>query len=67
MNDTSFATQTHVYFKKISRISLREKSWQYLIFAFIISFVVAIFVGPDMFRSFEQTNTAYFALTSACI
>lgn len=67
MNDTSFATQTHVYFKKISRISLREKSWKYLIFAFIISFVVAIFVGPDMFRSFEQTNTAYFALTSACI
>ena len=67
MNDTSFATQTHVYFKKIFRISMREKAWKYLIFAAIISFVVAVIVGGDMYKSFDQTNSGFFTLSSACI
>ena len=67
MNDTSFFTQTHVYFKKVFRISLREKAWKYLIFAVIIASIVALIVGPDMFKSFESTNSGFFTLASACI
>lgn len=67
MNDSSFAVQTHVYFKKLLRISMREKSWKYLIFAFIISMIVALITGPDMFTSFDMTNSGFFTLTSACI
>ncbi len=67
MNDSSFAVQTHVYFKKLLRISMREKSWKYLIFALIISMIVALITGPDMFTSFDMTNSGFFTLTSACI
>lgn len=67
MNDSSMMMQTHVYFKKMFRINMREKSWKYLIFALIISLLVALIVGPDMFKSFETTNSGFFTLTSACI
>lgn len=67
MNDTSFFTQTHVYFKKVFRIALREKAWKYIIFAAIISFIVAAITGPDMFKNYDQTNSGFFTLCSACI
>ena len=67
MNNTSFVTQTHVYFKKLFRISLREKAWKYLVFAAIISMIVALIVGEDMFKTFESTNSGFFTLASACI
>ena len=67
MNDTSFAVQTHVYFKKLFRIALRENSWKYLIFAAIISSIVALITGPDMFANFDCTNSGFFTLASACI
>ena len=59
--------QTHVYFKKLFRINMREKSWKYLIFALIISMLVALIVGPDMFGNFDTTNSGFFTLASACI
>ncbi len=67
MNNTSFVTQTHVYSKKLFRISLREKAWKYLVFAAIISMIVALIVGEDMFKTFESTNSGFFTLASACI
>ncbi len=67
MKNTSLITQTHVYFKKVFRISLREKAWKYIIFAAIISFIVAAITGPDMFKNFDRTNSGYFTLCSACI
>lgn len=69
MNESSLGMQTHVYFKKLFRINMREKSWKYLIFALIISLLVAIIVGPDMFgnNNFEGTNSGFFTLASACI
>ena len=67
MNDTSVFVQTHVYFKKVFRISMREKAWKYLIFAGIISSIVALIVGPDMYKNFDSTNSGFFTLTSACI
>ena len=54
MNDTTFGTQTSVYFRKIFRIAIREKAWKYLIFAAIISSIVALITGPDMFKNFEE-------------
>ena len=59
--------QTHVYFKKIFRIAMREKAWKYMIFAAIISFIVATITGGDMFENYDSTNSGFFTLTSACI
>ena len=42
MNDTTFGTQTSVYFRKIFRIAIREKAWKYLIFATIINVGLAL-------------------------
>lgn len=67
MNESDLMTQTHVYFKKLFRINMREKSWKYLIFALIISMLVALIVGPDMFANFDTTNSGFFTLASACI
>lgn len=67
MNDTSFMTQTHVYFKKVFRIALREKAWKFVLFAAIISFIVASITGQDMFKDFNKANSGFFTLTSACI
>ena len=67
MNDTSFSTQAGVYFRKIARISMREKAWKYLIFAAIISSIVVFIVGDDMFKTFDSTNSGFLTLASACI
>ena len=67
MNESDLMTQTNVYFKKLFRINMREKSWKYLIFALIISMLVALIVGPDMFGNFDTTNSGFFTLASACI
>lgn len=67
MNHTSYFTQTHVYFKKIARISLREKAWKFVVFAAIIALIVAAVVGENMFTTYESTKSGFFTLASACI
>ncbi len=67
MNNTSYSTQTGVYFKKIARISIREKAWVFLVFAVIIAGVVAIVTGDTMFKNLDQTKYGFFTLASACI
>lgn len=67
MNNTSYSTQTGVYFKKIARISIREKAWVFLVFAVIIAGVVAAVLGSTMFETHEQTKYGFFTLASACI
>ncbi len=67
MSDTSFSTQTHVYFKKIFRIAMREHAWKYLVFAAIIGSIVVFVVGGDMFKSYDTTSAGFFTLVSACI
>ncbi len=67
MSGTSYFTQTHVYFKKIARISFREKAWKFIIFAAIIAFIVAAVVGDDMFTTYESTKSGFFTIASACI
>lgn len=67
MNNVSYGKQTMVYFGKVTRIALREKSWKFIIFAAIISFIVATVTGEDMFSCFEATKSGFFTLASACI
>lgn len=67
MNNTSYATQTGVYFKKIARISIREKAWIFLVFAVIIAVVVGFVLGDSMFTNYEETLYGFFTLASACI
>ncbi len=67
MNNTSFGTQTSVYFKKVFRISMRERAWKYLVFAAIIGLIVVLVVGENMFKSYDSTSSGFFTLVSACI
>lgn len=67
MSGTSYFTQTNVYFKKIARISFREKAWKFIVFAAIIALIVAAVVGEDMFTTYESTKSGFFTIASACI
>lgn len=67
MNNASYFKQTSVYFKKISRIAIREKAWKFIAFAVIIALIVGVVVSEDMFSNFERTKSGFFTLASACI
>ena len=67
MNNVSFGKQTSVYFKKITRIAIREKAWKFIAFAAIIAAIVAAVVSKDMFEDFDSTKSGFFTLSSACI
>lgn len=67
MQNASFFVQARVYFKKIARISMREKAWIYLIFAIIISTIVVLVTSDNMFKNYESTRYGFFTLASACI
>ena len=67
MNSASYFKQTNVYFKKIARISIREKAWKFIVFAAIIATLVGVVVSEDMFLNFERTKSGFFTLASACI
>lgn len=63
----SFFKQTHVYYKKVMRIAIREKAWKFIVFAAIIAAVVASVVGDNMFETFDSTKSGFFTLASASI
>ena len=67
MENSSFFRQTHVYFKKVTRISIREKAWIYLLFAFIIAMIVNLVTASNMFDNLDDTKSGFFTLASACI
>ncbi len=67
MDNASFAAQTSIYFKKIRRIALKEKFWKFVVFAAIISLIVALVVGKDMFTTYEATKSGFFSIASAGI
>ena len=67
MENSSFFQQTHVYFRKIRRIAYKEKFWKFIIFALIVSFLVAAVVGKDMFTTYESTKSGFFSIASASI
>lgn len=67
MDNASFFTQTSIYFRKIRRITFREKFWKFIVFAAIISLIVALVVGKDMFTTYESTKSGFFTIVSASI
>lgn len=67
LNNASYFKQTNVYFKKVTRIALREKAWKFIVFAAIIALIVGLVVSEDMFSNFERTKSGFFTLASACI
>ena len=67
MKNASFFAQTHVYFKKITRISIREKAWIFLAFACIIALIVNFVTASDMFKNLDNTKSGFFTMASACI
>lgn len=66
-SSASFLVQTRVYFRKIRRIAFKEKCWKFIIFATIISFIVAAVVGEKMFTTYESTKSGFFTIASAAI
>jgi len=67
MHKTSRFTQTIVYVKKNSRFFKNQKDWNFIAIAAVISVLVCLIVGDDMFESFEDTQSGFFAIISAAI
>lgn len=67
MQNASFGVQTKVYFKKIARISVREKAWIYLAFAAVIVLIVNSVTSSEMFDNLNSTKSGFFTIISACI
>lgn len=59
--------QTRIYVGKFFRIFMNEKNWKLLIFAAIVSFLIALVLGNKMFLIKEPTRTNFFAIICACI
>lgn len=59
--------QIFIYTGKFFRIFMNEKNWKLLIFAAIVSFLIALVLGDDMFLIKESTRTDFFAMICACI
>lgn len=67
MDNASFFTQTSIYFRKIRRIAVKERFWKFIMFAVIISLIVSLVVGEDMFTTYESTKSGFFSIASAGI
>lgn len=64
---TSFFTQTGVYFQKIRRIAMKENVAKFIVFAAFISILVAKVVADNMFTTYEGTKSGFFSIVSASI
>lgn len=67
MDNASFFDQTIIYLNKIKRIAIKERFWKFIIFAVIISLLVAAVVGKNMFTTYESTKSGFFSIASAGI
>ena len=59
--------QIGIYFRKTVRIAFHERFWKSLIFSGIVAFVIASVIGEKMFVTFENTQSGFFTISSACI
>ncbi|MBQ0059027.1 MAG: ABC transporter permease [Lachnospiraceae bacterium] len=59
--------QTFVYFEKFLRIFFYEKGWKNIIFAGVISLLIAFVIGNNMFYNKENLTGYSFTMISACI
>lgn len=67
MARTSRTKQITVYIKKNFRLFMNQKDWKFIIIAAVISFLVCGIVGDNMFKTFEDTQSGFFAIISAAI
>lgn len=59
--------QVKVYVGKLFRIFVNEKDWKTILFAVIVSLLLAAVLGDTMFVKKEGTRSGFFAIVSACI
>jgi hypothetical protein len=59
--------QLNVYFKKNFRLFMNQRNWKFIVIAAVISFLVCAIVGKNMYNTFEDTQSGFFAIISAAI
>ena len=67
MNNASLLSQIRVYYNKTRRIAIQEKFWKYILFSFVVSLIVSAVVGDEMFTTYEDTKSGFFAIASSVI
>ena len=64
---SSRGEQIKVYFGKCWRIFKNENGWKVFISSGIITFLISLVTGADMFKGYRATRNGAFALVCACI
>lgn len=59
--------QTKIYIRKNFRLFMNQKDWKFILIAAVISFLVCSIVGENMFNTYEDTKSGFFAIISAAI
>lgn len=59
--------QIGIYFRKTVRIAFHEHFWKSLVFSAIVGVVISYVIGEKMFETFENTQSGFFTLCSACV
>ena len=67
MMSADFTTQVRILFRKTIRIAFREHFYKSFIFAAVIGFAVMAVVSKGMFDTYNDTQSGFFTLMSACI
>ncbi len=64
---SSAGKQIPVYLAKNYRLFMNQRDWKFILIAAVIGFLVCAVVGNDMFRTYEDTESGFFAIISAGI
>ncbi len=67
MSKPSVIKQIPVYVSKNYRLFMNQGDWKFILIAAVISFLVCSIVGKDMFSTYEDTKSGFFAIISAAI
>ncbi len=67
MSRPSAMRQIPVYVSKNYRLFMNQGDWKFIISAAMISFLVCDIVAKDMFETYEETKSGFFAIISSAI
>lgn len=59
--------QIGIYFRKTVRIAVHERFWKSVLFSAIVAVVISAVIGEKMFQTFENTQSGFFTICSACV
>ena len=59
--------QIGIYFRKTVRIAVHERFWKSVLFSAIVAVVISYVIGEKMFDTFENTQSGFFTICSACV